>query len=113
MGFHIFNLFEITNLRDLRTRYRLVDIDGTYGADDLADQNLSLLAKRVAFAEKAPVSLVHRDGKPFLAVPADLKFGKDEYQLTPHVVELRPLDEEYELSLADLTQATERIGMAF
>ena len=113
MGYHVFNLFEITNLQDLRTRYRLVEIDGTYGSDDLADQNLSLIAKRVAYTEKAPVSLIHRDGKPFLAVPAELKFGKDEYQLTPDVVELRPLDEEYDLSLADLTEETERIGMSF
>jgi hypothetical protein len=113
MGYHVFNLFEITNLHGLQTRYRLVEIDGTYGADDLADQNLSRLVKRVAYSERAPVALIHRNGKPFLAVPADLTFGTDEYQLTPHVVDLKPLDEEYDLSLGSLTAETERIGMAF
>src|SRR5271157_378147 len=113
MGYQVLNLFQITNLQELKTRFRLVEIDGTYGADDLADQNLSYLAKRVAYTERAPVAVVYRKGKPFLAVPADLTFGTDEYQLTPEVVELRPQDEEYDLSLANLTAETERIGLAF
>ena len=90
MSAHVLNLYAITNAADLRTRYRLVDISGTYGEDDLAEQNLNLLAKRVALEEKRPTALVRVGGKPVLAVPADLRFTKSEYQLTPDVVELRP-----------------------
>ena len=110
---HILNLYAITNAGDLRTRYRLVDIEGSYGEDDLADQNLSLLAKRAAIQEKRPVALVRGDGKPALAVPADLRLTKTEYQLTPDVVELRPRDEEHEVCLGSLTRQTEGIGLAF
>jgi hypothetical protein len=113
MNDHVLNLYAITNAADLSVRYRLVDIRGSYGEDDLADQNLSLLAKRVAIEERRPAALVRMNGKPALAVPADLRLTKTEYQLTPDVVELRPRDEEQELSLGALTPETEGLGLAF
>ncbi|MBL8792700.1 MAG: hypothetical protein JNM56_02215, partial [Planctomycetia bacterium] len=113
MGSHVFNLFEITNLADLQTSYRLVDVDGSFGADDLADQNLSLLAKKVAYREQAPVALVRSAGHPALAVPADLQLRQHEYQLTPDVVTLAPRRETQTLALGRLSPETERIGLAF
>jgi hypothetical protein len=110
---HVLNLYAITNAADLRARYRLVDIEGSVGEDDLADQNLSLLAKRVALEEHRPVALVRPGGRPALAVPADLSLTRSQYQLTPHVVELRPREEEHELNLGHLTTETERIGLSF
>lgn len=113
MGAHVLNLYAITNADALRARYRFVDIEGSFGEDDLADQNLSVLAKRVALHEKRPVALVRGDGRPVLAVPADLRLTKSEYQLTPDVVELRPRDEEHDVCLGSLTPGTESIGLAF
>jgi hypothetical protein len=113
MNAHVLNLYAITNAADLRARYRLVDIRGTYGEDDLAEQNLNLLAKRVTLEEKRPAALVRVNCKPTLAVPADVRLTKTEYQLTPDVVELRPRDEEHELRLGSLTSETERLGLSF
>jgi hypothetical protein len=113
MESHVFNLFEITNLAELQTRYRLVDLDGTFGEGDLADQNLSLLAKRVAYREQAPVALVRPGGCPALAVPADLELTEREYQLTPDVVTLLPQRETHALELNKLSAETERIGISF
>src|ERR1700730_1317939 len=107
MESHVFNLFEITNLADLQARYRLVDLDGSFGTDDLADQNLSLLAKRVAYREQAPVALVRPGGRPALAVPADLQLSEYEYQLTPDVVTLAPRRETHALALGRLSPETE------
>lgn len=113
MSSHVLNLYPITNAADLRTRYRLVDIVGSYGEDDVADQNLSFLAKRVANEERRPAVLVRSNGKPVLAVPAATRLSKTEYQLTPEVVELRPRDEEHELNLGGLTNESERLGLSF
>jgi hypothetical protein len=99
MESHVFNLFEITNLAELKTCYRLVDLDGSFGTDDLADQNFSLLAKRVAYHEQSPVALVRSGGRPALAVPADLELSEREYQLTPDVVTLVPRPETHALQL--------------
>jgi hypothetical protein len=113
MESHVLNLFEITNLADLQVSYRLVDLDGPFGSDDLADQNLSLLAKRVAYGEQAPVALVRPDGRPALAVPANLQLTECQYQLTPDVVTLVPRRESHTLALGRLVPETERIGIAF
>lgn len=113
MSAHLLNLYAISNADSLRARYRLVDIKGSFGDDDLADQNLSQLAKRVAHSERVPVALLRKDSKPVLAVPADAPLAKREYQLTPDLVELHPRREEYELSLGAMTPETENIGLAF
>lgn len=113
MSGHVLNLYAISNADSLRARYRLVDIKGSFGDDDLADQNLSMLAKRVAHSEKAPVALLRSGGKPVLAVPADVFLAKKEYQLTPDLVELRPREEEHELCLGAMTPETENVGLAF
>src|SRR5207253_954665 len=113
MESHVLNLYRITNLETLKTSYRFVDIEGTVGDGDLADQNLSLLAKRVGYQEQAPVSLVRSGAQPRLAVPADLELSKTEYELTPDVVSLRPRQETHELCLARLVPETERIGLTF
>src|SRR5260370_31480692 len=113
MESHVLNLYRITNLERLKASYRFVDIEGTVGEGDLADQNLSLLAKRVAYQEQAPVSLVRSGAQPRLAVPADLELSKTEYELTPDVVSLRPTEDRHELCLPGLVPETERIPLSF
>lgn len=113
MDAHVLNLYAITNVDNLRARYRLIDIEGSFGDEDLADQNLSVLAKRVALDEKVPVALFRQSDKPILAVPANAYLAKREYQLTPDVVELRPRPEEHELCLGAMTPEMESVGLAF
>jgi hypothetical protein len=117
MASHRLNLYEIQNLRDLRASYRLVEIDGAFGIgrteEDLADRNLSILAKQVSYQEKVPVALVREGDQAFLAVPADLNLSRHEYSLAPDVVLLKPRDETHNLAFDHLSGRTEAIGLAF
>src|SRR5260370_17759557 len=72
-----------------------------------------MLAKRVAYQDQAPVSLVRSGAQPRLAVPGDGELWKTEYELTPGVVSLRPTEDRHELCLAGLVPETERIGLTF
>ena len=53
MHCHLLNLYEIRNASELRSDYRLVEIDGLLSGDRedgyLVERNLSLLSKKVAF----------------------------------------------------------------
>jgi hypothetical protein len=118
MHSHVFNLYEIENLQELKTSYRLVDIDGSFDQEesdesDLLEKNLGQLVKQVAYEEKVPVVLIRSDEKIRLAIPAERQLSRYEYHFVPEVVTLVPLEETYELSLANLTPETETIGLKF
>lgn len=113
MSEHVLNLYKIKNAAELSAHYRLVDIDGPFGEDDLAEQNLGVLAKRIAYANAIPVAIVGRGDKTQLAIPADTVLSELEYQLTPDVVTLRPQDETAELAFGELSPLDEFIALSF
>jgi hypothetical protein len=112
---HVFNLYSVTNLRELRTSYRLVDVDGISDSidRDLAERNLSLLGKRIAYQDKCPVSILRLQDKSVLAIPAATKLTKREYDLPPDVAVLSPREETHELAFEALTPETEGIALSF
>lgn len=117
MNEHVFNLFPVTNQDDLRICYRLVEVDGELGAGsddpDLPVKNLNLLAKKVAFGQELPVAIIRGGEKPLLAVAADRPIKRSDYQLTPHVVSLRPQDEIHSVDFSRLEESTREIALSF
>jgi hypothetical protein len=103
---HAITLFEVKNARNLILDYRLVAIDGFLGTPqsdvDDVDRNLNTLAKLVAIKEQSPVAIVRRNGKPFLALPADRNtLSTSDYSLVPSAVSLKLEDEVHRLRLED------------
>ncbi len=114
---HVFNLYPIANQDDLRFSFRYVEVDGELGVGagdpDLAAKNLNLLAKKVAFGQELPVAIIRGGEKPLLAVSADRPIKRCEYQLTPHVVALRPRDEVHSVAFSTLDDTTRQIALSF
>jgi hypothetical protein len=114
---HVFNLYPVTNQNELAFSYRLVEVEGDLGSGsddpDLPVKNLNLLTKRIAFGQHLPVAIVQGGDKPVLAVGADKSFVKCDYQLTPHVVSLRPQDEVHQVRFANVDGATLGIALSF
>jgi hypothetical protein len=114
---HIFNLYPVTNQDDLQISYRFVEVDGELGAGsddpDLAAKNLNLLAKKVAFGQELPVAIIHGGDKPLLAVAASHPVRRHEYQLTPHVVALKPREEIHSVSFTNFDDTTRQIALSF
>jgi hypothetical protein len=114
---HVFNLYPVENQEELSISYRLAEVDGELGLGsddpDLAAKNLNLLAKRVAFGQKLPVAIVRGGEKPLMAVAADHPPVNRGYQLTPHVVTLRPQKEVHTAKLGSLDAFGAAIALSF
>jgi len=114
---HVFNLYPVVNQDDLRFSYRYVEVDGELGAGsddpDFAARNLNLLAKKVAFGQELPVAIIRSGERPLLAVAADHPIKRCEYQLTPHVVSLRPHDEIHSVTFSNLDEISRQIALSF
>jgi hypothetical protein len=114
---HVFNLYPVTNQHELTFSYRLVEVEGDLGSGsddpDLPVKNLNLLTKRIAFGQQVPVAIVQGGEKPELAVGADQPFVRCDYQLTPHVVSLRPKDEVHRVRFADADGVMLGIALSF
>src|SRR5262245_46707724 len=105
MQSHSFNLFKIENLHDLRTEYRVVEVDcpamNALFDGEHTHQTLWAVAKHLSSRERVPVSVIWRKGAPLLAVPADASIELCEIQMIPEVVTIRPLDETFVASFAE------------
>jgi len=63
------NVFAITNLAELSTRYRLYRIKGLHREQDEYYQNLQTITRKLSYTLQAPVASIERDETPFLVIP--------------------------------------------
>jgi hypothetical protein len=62
------NIFPITNLSSLSSRYVLYTIRGLNNAPDEYYQNCQNIIKRLSYSMRSPVTIIHRDNVPFLVI---------------------------------------------
>lgn len=91
------NIYPITNLDELSTRYRLVEIAGLRPDQAEYFQNRQALQRRLSYSLKKPALIIERDGVPFIVVPEEVATLPSEVQLVRAVVQLRPRDETVDL----------------
>ena len=108
---HWINRFEITNLSELTLNYRLLGIDLPETSEH--DKQLNQLVKRVAYDIRQPVALIKKNGKHWLAVPAESPLPKMEVQLGPCVAQLSTDAIEYTLNLGQLDANTTPVAVKF
>lgn len=102
----LLNLYPITNVADLETEYRLIEIVGLHDSPDdpdLLHENAGGLVTKVASRLRCPTALVRHSGEYRLAVPADRQFEAFEVQVRPDVVRLTPRNETHKLAFCALT----------
>lgn len=62
------NIFPITNLIDLSSRYTLYTIRGLNNAPEEYYQNCQNIIKRLSYSMRSPVTIIYRDNGPFLVI---------------------------------------------
>src|SRR6266705_2996239 len=65
------NIFPITNLRDLKSRYRLYRIRGLSAEQEEYDPNIQTLIRKLSYSMRTPVALIHPNGEPHLVLQED------------------------------------------
>ena len=91
------NIYSITNLDELSTRYRLVEVAGLRRDQAEYFQNRQALERRLSYSLRKPVLVVERGDVPFVVVPEDVATLPSEVELVRVVVQLRPRDEGVDL----------------
>ncbi|MEN4012456.1 MAG: hypothetical protein ROW48_10510 [Bellilinea sp.] len=67
------NIFPITNLCDLTSEYKLFEIKGLIKAQNEYYQNRQLIIEKLSYQLKNPVTVIERNGDPYLVVLNDGK----------------------------------------
>ena len=86
------NIFEIENLAELTSSYQLYRIKGLRPDQAQYHQNRQTLIRQLSFLLRAPVTVIVRDGQPYLVTKADAPPPPERYDLvrTPIRLELMP-----------------------
>lgn len=72
------NIFEILNLEALSAKYLLLEIIGLKDIEDDYDTNIQYIIKSLSYSLKHPVTVIFKEGKPFLVV-------RDEAHITERI----------------------------
>ncbi|MFB3779527.1 MAG: hypothetical protein ACE141_18050 [Bryobacteraceae bacterium] len=91
------NIYRITNLNELSSRYRLVEVVGLRSDQAEYFQNRETLERRLSYSLRKPVIVIERDGIPYVVVPEDVAVLPSDISLVRVVVQLRPKNEKIEL----------------
>ncbi len=109
---YVVNLFEIADQRRLACQYRLLRVGGIPEGDKY-EHYPNQLVKGLSYGLQRPVALLRRSGALHVAIPRDAPLPAPEFQLTPHVAVLEPLDELFTLDLGRLDQETLPVALRF
>ncbi len=107
------NVFPITNLRDLRSRYRLYRIRGLSADHEEYDPNIQTLIRKLSFALRSPVAAIQRDGAPHLALHEDAPDPPSPYPLIRATAVFERTDELLTLDYEHPTPETDALRARF
>ncbi|MBN7818063.1 argonaute/piwi family protein [Algoriphagus pacificus] len=96
------DIFRIENLNELSANYVLFEITGLHESEDDYDNNIQYIIKRLSYELKHPVTVIHRDNKPFLVVrdesevianvPSEFLVKRDDIVYFTQINESFPID---------------------
>lgn len=92
---HTQNLFRVNNLADLDFSYKLVEVDLQHMPGQEATYNTALqkVSYKIASEIGGPAAIVFRNGKHFIAIPANRNFEELRIKTNPFTVNAKLIDE--------------------
>src|SRR5437667_6260602 len=107
------NIFPITNLRELKARYRLYRIRGLAIDQHEYDHNAQILIGKLSRLLRAPIGVVIRDGQPCLAIPEGTTEPESPFQLVRATAHFDATDQKILLDYENPTPDTEQLCVRF
>ena len=111
----IYNQYRLLNLQAHDFSYKLVEIDLPIvnGQEKMNRQNLDKVAFKLAAHTHGPVASIRRNGKNYLAVPANKDFAPLQLQVVPFTVNIRLLPTVHRLHGRDIDHSNYEIPLKF
>lgn len=106
------NIFPITNLKDLHTRYNLFLIRGLDDAPTEYYQNIQHIISKLSYSLRSPVTVIHQDGKPYLVLE-ETKVPPKSLQVTRTIVRFEKHSETLTLDYTLRSHENDAICMRF
>lgn len=107
------NFFFITNLSDLKCKYRLFRIKGLPATSEDYDKNVQLLTDKLSRITKSPCEAIKENDDLFIALPVGRKDPPSEFIVVRNTVLIEPTDIERELKYDSLRPEDERLSLRF
>jgi hypothetical protein len=107
------NIFAITNLAELSSRYRLYRIRGLSPDQEEYEQNVQILIRRLSFRLQSPVTVIQLGNQPHLVLHEESPEPPSPYPLVRATAYFEPTDKLLPLDFEHPTLETERICLRF
>ncbi len=103
---HTLNLFKVNNLSELDFSYRLVEFNLPYleGQEDRYNKQLQKISQQVASLSGGPAALIKREGRFYIAIPADRTFEDTLVNVVPYNIKTSLLPEVYQVNASVITK---------
>ncbi|MBI4583220.1 MAG: hypothetical protein HY717_04275 [Planctomycetes bacterium] len=107
------NIFPITNLRELKSRYRLYLIRGLSADQEEYDPNIQTLIRKLSYAMRTPVAIIMHSGEPHLVLHEDAPEPPSPYQLVRATAIFEAAHKVFTLDYENPTQETDALRVRF
>jgi hypothetical protein len=107
------NVFEITNLNELKSNYKLYRIRGLSKDQDEYDQNKQILIRKLSYELNSPATIIERDEGPYLVLRQDSLEPQSPYTLVRTVAYFDLTDKMLDLDFENPTDETITICQRF
>lgn len=112
---HTLNMFAISNIADLNFSYKLVqfDLPSYDGNQENHNKQLQKLALAVSSVTSGPSAIVTREGKRYIAIPANKQMDDTRVDVGPLVVQLKPLAQVYQARASQTDESNQDVIFKF
>jgi len=107
------NVFEIANVGDLKSRYKLYRIRGLSTEHDEYDRNRQMLIRKLSYKLKSPVTIIEREDGPHLVLREDAKDPPSSFNLVRTIAYFDPTGDLMTLDFENPTDETAPICQRF
>jgi hypothetical protein len=107
------NVFPITNLHELSSRFRLAEISGLHSDQAEYYQNRQILERRLSLLLKKPVLVIERNGLSSLVLPEEVTALPAEIPLVRVVAQLKLGMETFAVDYTQRSPEADRIALRF
>jgi hypothetical protein len=107
------NVFVLRNLENLSSGYRLYRIKGLNPEHSEYYQNCQAIISKLSYAFQNPVTIIERDGEPYLVVRDDAPLSLDPLYLVRAKVDFEPSSDTLRLDYCERSPANDIICVRF